>query len=121
LLTLLPATGYSAWVLSAGTRTAPAALASANDKLLHVAGFGLATVLYAVGLSTFKLSTWTRTASCWALAVVLGGVLELCQARTRTRSAEWADWVADIVGATLAALGLLLLQRWVDAQRAAGQ
>lgn len=118
LLLWLPAAGYSAWVLSAGTGAAPTALAGANDKLLHVLGFGFAVVLYALGLSTLQLSARSRTLASWLLAVSLGGVLELFQARTRTRSAEWADWVADIVGATLASLGLWLLQRWYSHREA---
>lgn len=50
---------------------------------------------------------WKRYVWAWVLTVGYGGLMEVLQATcTRTRTGDWIDLVADIVGATI---GLVLV------------
>ncbi len=65
-----------------------------NDKLSHlVTYFGLA--------GWFGLLAGNRSALAWTLAAVIayGGLIELLQAMTSYRQAEWADMLANSLGA----------------------
>ena len=57
---------------------------------------------------------WERYVWAWVLTVGYGGLMEVLQATcTRTRTGDWIDLVADIVGATigLVLVGLYRLMR----------
>lgn len=57
---------------------------------------------------------WKRYVGAWVLTVGYGGLMEVLQATcTRTRTGDWIDLVADIVGATigLVLVGLYRLMR----------
>lgn len=50
---------------------------------------------------------WVRYAGAWVLTVGYGGLMEVLQAMcTRTRTGDWIDFVADIIGASI---GLVLV------------
>jgi VanZ family protein len=50
----------------------------------------------------------------WLAPSLMGGVIEFVQAYcTATRSGEWLDFVADVIGCTLAVPLGLLMHRWV--------
>ena len=50
---------------------------------------------------------WKRYAGAWVLTVGYGGLMEVLQATcTRTRTGDWIDFVADIIGASV---GLVLV------------
>ena len=90
-----------------------------NDKWLHFgAYFGLA-FLMATRLQTLRPVTRSALLAIWSLAAVTGVVDELTQMLPGiNRQCEFADWLADIVGA---ACGLSVWQlirclsnsRWV--------
>jgi VanZ family protein len=79
------------------------------DKVWHLAAFG-----GLAGLAARSLRYWGRGALAAArdaalVASLLGGLLELLQSLTAYRSADWADFVADSLGALLAYLVLRAL------------
>lgn len=85
------------------------------DKVAHGGlYFGLGGLMARVGL----VEAWGRRGflMAWCAIVVFGGLDELHQALVPQRSAEFSDWVSDVVGsgAGLAA-GRLFWRRWVDA------
>jgi VanZ family protein len=90
-----------------------------KDKLWHLLAFGGVS-----GLSARVLGHWGRAARPAArdaalLGAGLGGLLELLQGLTAYRSPDWADFLADSIGAGLAYLLLRLLAR-AAAPEAAG-
>jgi VanZ family protein len=84
-----------------------------TDKLLHAVVFGglvlllvrALRVLWPLGSASQLLFASVGVAS------FLGAALEVCQSFVPYRSAEVLDWVADTVGAVLAAALLALLSR----------
>lgn len=80
-----------------------------NDKWLHFgAYFGLAFLMTTRLSATGGLRpvTWQATLAIWSLAALTGVVDELTQMLPGiNRHCEFADWLADIVGA---ACGLLI-------------
>lgn len=83
-----------------------------NDKLAHaIVFFGLALVC--APSAVHVLGKWAKGARfggaalvCAAYSMFVGGALELWQGRLPHRTADIWDWVADSVGALLAALVL---------------
>ncbi len=65
-----------------------------NDKLSHL-------VTYFVLAGWFGLLARNRSALAWTLAALIayGGLIELLQAMTAYRQAEWADMLANSLGA----------------------
>jgi VanZ family protein len=69
------------------------------DKALHFGAYGVLGALLGFGwLYAARRPPW---AVLLGLAVLLGGIDELRQARIVEREADWADWIADAVGATV--------------------
>jgi VanZ family protein len=72
------------------------------DKFQHAASYGVFTLLagWAFGYSPTDMKhRWLRAA---ALAVLFGGLIEVAQGvLTKTRTAELADFFADLVGAVV--------------------
>lgn len=80
------------------------------DKLAHVGVFGaLATSL--IRLRTFYRKGWKGVLQVWLLIAVYGALDEYRQSFTPGRSVELDDWLADVLGATLA-LGLYKAWPW---------
>ena len=76
------------------------------DKLVHAVMFGGLAGAVAFDWQRSHRATFLdrrRMAVICALCVVAGGVDELAQATlTEARSAEWADFLADIIGIAVA-------------------
>jgi VanZ family protein len=97
---------YSAAIIYFGTRPAPVLSVTSilsNDKLMHALAFGTVCVLAYRYLAC--LQPRQKTTAIVVLAVVyasvLGAALELIQSMVPCRSMEFADFVADVIGATL--------------------
>lgn len=82
-----------------------------KDKAWHLAAFGGLAGLLARAVAHFGRQ-WLLAARDACLAgAVLGGLLELLQSLTRYRSPDWADFLADSLGAGLAYLVLRAIAR----------
>jgi VanZ family protein len=112
---VLPAFAYAALVFWGGTIDVPPPPFDAPgvpwDKLGHVVAFALMQLVWwrAVRYELASLGPRKQSFLAALIAALLGGVLELYQAALPHRSAELLDLLADVVGATLAAL--LVLRR----------
>lgn len=80
-----------------------------KDKFWHLIAFGGLAGLLARAVAHFGRSALVASRAGAACSVALGGLLELLQSRTSYRSADWADFLADSLGAGLAYLVLRLL------------
>ena len=70
------------------------------DKLVHAVMFaGVAFLVYALLEKSSRLQAiiWSFT-----ISVLYGGIIEILQPLLFNRGCEFADWIADIVGAALA-------------------
>jgi VanZ family protein len=90
-----------------------------KDKAWHLAAFGGLSGLLARALGYFGHETLRAARDAALTGVALGGLLELLQGLTPYRSPDWADFVADSLGAGLAYL-LLRGIDWAAAPRALG-
>jgi VanZ family protein len=78
------------------------------DKVAHFAVFGaLATSV--IRLPGFRNLLWKGAGAAWLLAAGFGAFDEWRQSFTPGRSVEFADWIADALGAAVA---VLLYQAW---------
>jgi len=77
------------------------------DKVVHTLAF---TALALVGLRAYP----KHVVIVCLLLVALGGLIEIVQGYTSTRSQEWEDFLADILGIGLGTLLARLL--WPDTQ-----
>lgn len=81
------------------------------DKSWHLVAFaGLSVLLSRVFLHWGRGATAARDAAL--SATLLGALLEILQSFTTYRSADWADLLADALGAALAYAVLTALSRW---------
>jgi VanZ family protein len=67
------------------------------DKVAHTLAF---TALALVGLRAYPRHTWIVC----ILLIALGGLIEVVQGYTSTRSQEWGDFVADTLGVSVGAM-----------------
>jgi VanZ family protein len=70
-----------------------------NDKTAHYVGYaGLAFLL---SFGWYARRPWNRSGMLWVLAIAAtyGMLDELSQIPIPSRSGEWDDWVADLLGA----------------------
>lgn len=85
------------------------------DKIAHFLMFGVIAALLALDFYRLKGSrrAWLTGAFVSGL---LGGVIEIVQdAMGAGRSADWADWAADVAGAIVGALIMKYMAgRWPD-------
>jgi VanZ family protein len=83
------------------------------DKFLHIIAYGFLTLFggWAMnGSSPLKKSTWFAIA---AAATALGGIMELFQkAFTTTRTAEFADFLADAFGSGVVLLVVFGIRKY---------
>lgn len=74
------------------------------DKTNHLLGFGMLAVL--------GLRAWPdRKLRVWLGLMALGALIEALQSLTAYRSAEWGDWLADVLGLMLGAALLAAVVR----------
>jgi VanZ family protein len=78
------------------------------DKVVHTVAF---LVLTLVGLRAYPRQVLVMV----VVLIALGGLIEILQGYTSTRSQEWEDFLADILGVGLGTL--LAKQLWPDKQR----
>ena len=84
-----------------------AVLGGLSDKLEHAAAYG-GLMIWFGGMFRRRLQPWIGLA-----LVVLGGVIELLQGLTPTRTPDVTDLAADTAGVVLGlALSLTLLYAW---------
>ena len=105
---------YSIAIIYLGTRhpsDLPTNEVFSHDKLLHAAAFGGLGLLVYRGICALAPARSRKLAivSAIASATVLGGALEIIQARLPYRSMEFADLIADFVGAVVL---VLAAARW---------
>lgn len=78
------------------------------DKLDHAVAIAVTTFC---AFRMFKSHRWAAPAA-FSYGLLLGALIEVCQAVfTTTRSAEWGDLLADLIGAGLAWCWIYIIQR----------
>lgn len=107
-LHVVPALLYTFAIFYGGVTRPPSVAAPAlfqQDKLLHAIAFGFMqlVLLRAVRYEGQKLGFRAQNLLAFGLACAIGGLLELVQLTTSYRSAELLDFVADTIGAGIAA------------------
>ncbi|MDE5720241.1 MAG: VanZ family protein [Paramuribaculum sp.] len=81
------------------------------DKVAHFLMFGVIAALLALDVYRIKGSRYAWMAGAVASGV-LGGLIEIVQgAMGAGRSADWADWVADVAGAVVGAMLMKYMAR----------
>ena len=85
----------------------PDALHSGWDKLNHAGAFAALTV------AAFFAAPRSRAGRLGLIGAVLcfGALIEIAQSFTPTRSAEWSDLAADVIGMAAGGLAALLITR----------
>lgn len=98
---------------SVGMATVPGVDFVSADKLLHAAAFAgmQLVVLRAVRFELPRIAFSRQNLLTLGIVSALGGLLELYQAALPHRSAELLDWIADTLGAAVAAGVLAVLAR----------
>lgn len=106
---------YTWLIFVGGSAPADPSSLQVNDKVAHAVVF-LGLALVCAPLAGHWLLHWQRepravrgALGCAAYSVVVGGLLELWQSRIPHRTADVWDWVADAVGAAVAASVLAAL------------
>lgn len=107
-LAYLPALGWAALLAGvAGATDLPQTPPVPHfDKMAHFGGYAVLGALLGIGWRF--AGRWPARGWLLAFALVLGASDEIRQARMPERHAEFADWVADALGA---ATGLLIATR----------
>lgn len=92
---------------------APPVARELNDKAQHAIGFGLLAWLWCRALRRLRPNPSLGRVALggFGVSVAVGGLLELWQALLSYRTCEFLDWVADAIGAALAASLYSGLQR----------
>lgn len=114
-----PAFSYVAAIFVGGSLSGGETYVSLTDKQIHAAAFGTLVPLLVRALRFARpaLSLPRLIAAAAGLSSALGGLLELWQALLPHRDADVFDWVADTLGAGVAAfvlVGLALLFGVID-------
>jgi VanZ family protein len=114
LRSVLPAIAYAAllfWISSLSPPDAPTYGLEWGDKINHAGAFGLMAILW------FRASAWflprssrrTRCLLTLALVALYGATDEIHQSFVPGRESDITDWIADVVGATLAIAVIALI------------
>jgi len=92
---------------------APQVTRGVSDKLQHALGFALLAWLWCRALGRLRLqrSTAWQALGGFLVSTGVGAALELWQGLLTYRTCEFLDWVADGVGAGLAAALYIAVQR----------
>jgi VanZ family protein len=111
----LPVVGYAALVFvvsSIPAKSMPAGRFWDFDKLIHAGEYGVLSALVWWALTrTSRLETWTRAGVTVFMAGAYGISDELHQSLVPGRAASGYDVIADIAGAAMATLALVMLAR----------
>ncbi len=105
-----PSVGFMAcvWFLSDSVRVDTPELIS--DKLLHALAYGLFGVFNLRAFhGGFRRPVPWATVMASALTVGFGALDEWRQSGVDARTASWGDWLADLAGALLALVVVMLL------------
>jgi VanZ family protein len=105
-LHVMPALLYVAAVFYAGSvSVGPAVQTEHGDKLIHAIAFAGMQLIVFRALRFELPEVRSKWQLLWAALISsgVGAALECYQIALRHRSAEWLDWVADTVGAAVAA------------------
>ncbi len=87
------------------------------DWLAHAAGYAVMAACWLLWLLSRPGAAPARSAGlAWALLALYGIADEATQPLVG-RSAQWGDWVSDVVGAGMAAAAILLVWRRVSRRR----
>ncbi len=115
-LNVLPAVLYVGAIFYGGSvpiNGLPGPAFTAKDKVLHALAFGAMQIamLRAVRYELPSVSRERAIVIALVLVSIAGGALELWQIHIPGRSAEFLDWVADVVGAAIVAFAIAKLGR----------
>jgi len=94
------------------------------DKVMHFVAYTGLALLAAIILRTPTWRRSTRYLMLWSMIAAYGALDELCQMMVPGRSAEFADWGADLLGAATGILLFILLRKmahqfgWLNIQAA---
>jgi len=105
LLDLAPAGLYGLalfWVGLIPLESLPGPDFALADKAWHLVAFAGLAGLLSRAITYFGRPSLAAARDAAVVAMVLGGLLEVLQSFTAYRSADWADWAADALGAALA-------------------
>jgi VanZ family protein len=94
-----------------------------SDKIQHAIGFALLAGLWCRALQRLRPESGVRRAALggFLVSVGVGGALELWQAVLTYRTCEFLDWVADGVGAAVAAGLYVMAQQLFGARQRAAE
>ena len=106
---VVPALLYVGAIFYGGTvnpANVPAPQVQFADKWMHFVAFGFMVFVLRRAIAFQWPRVTPRQALVWSAvgASAIGALLEIVQMFTTTRSAEFLDWVADTIGAILAAI-----------------
>lgn len=116
-----PVALYLPYIFFEGTKDDPTTPLDVSDKTAHFVAFGLMVPLFTRALHYFlpKAPRGRIVLASAGLASLAGALLEFWQAFLPYRTAELLDWVADTVGALVAACVVALGWRLIRDLRAA--
>jgi VanZ family protein len=85
------------------------------DKMQHAAAYGVFTLMAGWAFGTFSNDLTRRWRLAVLATVIFGGFMEIVQGLfTTTRTAEWGDLLADLVGAACTYGLVMILNRWLS-------
>ena len=88
------------------------------DKIVHVALYVFLTIVLIFDFRShnkFSKNNSIYIVQCILFPIVLGGCIEIAQDKWfYPRTAEWVDWLADILGVTIALVVTLFYKRKIQ-------
>lgn len=88
------------------------------DKIIHVALYIFLTIVLIYDFrnhNKFSKNNSIYIVQCILFPIVLGGCIEIAQDKWfYPRTAEWVDWLADILGVTIALVVTLFYKRKIQ-------
>lgn len=85
-----------------------------SDKLLHSLGYLVLAITAIWAIADRSLRQVWKYLIAWLYVTVYGGLIEFIQAFcTRTRTGDWLDWVADMLGAMVGLLFVFVVSKIV--------
>lgn len=88
------------------------------DKIVHVALYIFLTIVLIYDFrnhNKFSKNNSIYIVQCILFPIVLGGCIEIAQDKWfYPRTAEWVDWLADILGVTIALVVTLFYKRKIQ-------
>ena len=87
-----------------------------DDKLLHFLSYGFLSGCLSLCLWASRVPLWKSAVAVLLVAAAYAALDELLQPVVG-REREWGDWVADVAGATTAAIGMTVIRPAMSALR----